>query len=185
MQRIVFDAHDRPPQAPGGYNFISRLQLAQHLLPFFLAPLLRHDQKKVKDGKDKDQWGEAQKSQRATADLHRHYVLHVHKTVHSSAADRTNLLLSAGSALTLPYFILPLEFSRALAEILQLLTRTRDPVLLLWQRPDVRQTTASSPKSNRMTYPAHRVKVEAQVVDGIQDLGQELVGRIKMAQVRT
>ena len=39
------------------------------------------------------------------------------------------------------------------------------------------------PKRNRMTHRPHSVKVEAKVVDGIQDLGQNLVGSIKMPQI--
>src|SRR5208337_3761837 len=50
------------------------------------------------------------------------------------------------------------------------------------QTPD--KLRAFSPKSNRMTYLAHRVKVEAQVVDGVEDLGKDLVRRVKMTQVR-
>jgi hypothetical protein len=39
------------------------------------------------------------------------------------------------------------------------------------------------PKSNRMPDAAHSVKVEAQVVNCVEDLGKYLVGRIKMPQV--
>ncbi len=36
-----------------------------------------------------------------------------------------------------------------------------------------------------MPYPLHSVKVETQVVDGIEDLRQDLVGRIKVPQIGT
>ena len=39
------------------------------------------------------------------------------------------------------------------------------------------------PKSNRMPDATHDVKVEAQVVDGVQDLSKYLVCRIKMPQI--
>ena len=39
------------------------------------------------------------------------------------------------------------------------------------------------PKRNRMTHRPHSVKVEAKIVDGIQDLGQNLIGSIKVPQI--
>jgi len=71
MQGIVLNGDDGSSQTAGGHHLVSRLQLAQHLLPFLLPPLLGENQKKVKDGKNKDQWGKAQKPQRAATTLHR------------------------------------------------------------------------------------------------------------------
>src|SRR5208282_851877 len=51
-------------------------------------------------------------------------------------------------------------------------------------RPDFRKKTRSFPKSNRMTHPPHSVKVETQVVQGVQNLSQHFIGRIKMPQIR-
>ena len=43
--------------------------------------------------------------------------------------------------------------------------------------------TGPFPKRNRMTHRPHSVKVEAKVMDGIQDLRQHLIGCIKMSQI--
>lgn len=59
MNRVILQRHDRPAQTAGGDHLVSGFQLAQHMLPFLLPPLLRHDQKKVKDRKNKDQRREA------------------------------------------------------------------------------------------------------------------------------
>src|SRR5271165_2404297 len=50
-------------------------------------------------------------------------------------------------------------------------------------RDQTREETGPFPKSNRMPYPPHGVKVETQVVVGIQDLRQHFVGGIKMTQI--
>jgi hypothetical protein len=52
---------------------------------------------------------------------------------------------------------------------------------LLFRCPPERKR--ARPKSNRMPDAAHSVKVEAQVVNCVEDLGKYLVGRIKMPQV--
>src|ERR1700686_5086585 len=54
-QRIIPEADDRPPQAAAGYNPVPIFQFAQHRLPFFLLLLLRHNQQKVENGKNKQQ----------------------------------------------------------------------------------------------------------------------------------
>src|ERR1700682_243195 len=55
-QRIVLEADDRPAQAAAGYDLVPVFQLAQHGLPLFLLPLLRHNQQKIKNGKNEQQW---------------------------------------------------------------------------------------------------------------------------------
>ena len=49
-----------PRKAAAGDHFIAVLQIIDHRLPLLLPPLLRHDQQKVKDGKDKYQGGKTQ-----------------------------------------------------------------------------------------------------------------------------
>ena len=46
--------------------------------------------------------------------------------------------------------------------------------MLPWEKLD------PIPKRNRMTHRPHGVKVEAEIVDGIQDLRQNLIGSIQM-----
>ena len=43
--------------------------------------------------------------------------------------------------------------------------------------------TARVPKSNRMPRQPHSINVETQIVDGVQDLPEQLIGRTKMTQV--
>src|ERR1022692_2149943 len=54
---IILKADDRPAQPAAGYNLVSIFQFAKHRLPFFLFPLLWHDQQKIKNRKDEKQWG--------------------------------------------------------------------------------------------------------------------------------
>src|ERR1700737_2036196 len=55
----------------------------------------------------------------------------------------------------------------------------------LWSRPRLlpRKTLAPTTKRNRMTHRPHGVKIEAEVVDGIQALRQNLIGGIEMPEV--
>ena len=46
-----------------------------------------------------------------------------------------------------------------------------------------RKKLGPTPKRNRMTHRPHGVKVEAEVVDGIQDLSQDLIGGVEVPQV--
>ena len=64
---VILQRHNRPAQATAGRDLIARFQFFQHSLPLLLPPLLRHDQQKVKDGENKDQWGKAQQTCRAAA----------------------------------------------------------------------------------------------------------------------
>ena len=60
-----------PRKPAAGDDLVARLQFAQHRLPLLLLPLLRHDQQKVEDGKDKQQ-GSKSKQTRATGNLQPH-----------------------------------------------------------------------------------------------------------------
>src|SRR3984957_3456108 len=51
-------------------------------------------------------------------------------------------------------------------------------------RLEASRKTRLFPKSNRMPHPPHSVKVETEVVDGIQHLRQKLIGCIEMAEIR-
>jgi hypothetical protein len=44
-----------PRKPPLVTTLSPRFQLAEHLLPFLLAALLRHDQQEIKDGKNEKQ----------------------------------------------------------------------------------------------------------------------------------
>src|ERR1700756_1137938 len=64
--------------------------------------------------------------------------------------------------------------------------RTGRPYKLGWQagpHPTPIEENTRTPKSNRMPDAPHRVKVVAEIVDGIQDLRQNFIGSIKMTQV--
>src|SRR5882762_7588817 len=54
-QRIVLEADDRPAKPAAGYDLVPVFQFAQHKLPLFLLPLLRHNQEEIKDRKDEQQ----------------------------------------------------------------------------------------------------------------------------------
>ena len=60
---------------------------------------------------------------------------------------------------------------------------TGDAGLWFYSRLLPRKKLGPVPKRNRMTHRPHGVKVEAEVVDSIEDLGQNLIGGIKMAQI--
>ena len=55
MHRIIFQGNNRSAYAAAGGHLVSRFQLTKHGLPFFLPPLLRHDQNKIEDGEYKDE----------------------------------------------------------------------------------------------------------------------------------
>ena len=55
MNAVILERHDRPPQAPAGGDLVPGLQLFQHPLPLLLPPLLRHDQKKIKNGENENE----------------------------------------------------------------------------------------------------------------------------------
>lgn len=46
-----------------------------------------------------------------------------------------------------------------------------------------REEIAHIPKSNRMPEPLHSVKVETQVVDGVENLGKDLVRSVQMPEI--
>src|SRR6266851_5805140 len=50
-------------------------------------------------------------------------------------------------------------------------------------RPEARKKTGLFPKPNRMTHPPHSVKVETQVMQGVQDLSQHFIGSIEVSQI--
>ena len=54
------DADHDPHNAAAGHDFVAILEVVQHLLPLFLAPLLGHDQQKVKNRENEDERGEAE-----------------------------------------------------------------------------------------------------------------------------
>src|SRR5262249_390672 len=68
---------------------------------------------------------------------------------------------------------------------LQFRARTWGAELWVLLRPLTRKKAGLIPKSNRMTYCPHGVKVEAKVVDGVQNLAQNFVGGIEMPQIST
>ena len=69
MKGIILDGHDGATNASTGNHLVSRFQLLQHLLPLLLAPLLRHDQEKIEDGKNEDERSKAQPSHGTAAGL--------------------------------------------------------------------------------------------------------------------
>src|SRR5450432_1728206 len=76
---VVLDGNDGAAHAAAGDHFVPSFELTQHLLPFLLFTLLRHDEKKVKYAKDEDERSNAQPTHRpATAKLSCKN-LHVHE----------------------------------------------------------------------------------------------------------
>src|SRR5205809_4786063 len=77
--------------------------------------------------------------------------------------------------------------SEAVAELLRIQNRAYRPLVnrngKLGYSREPREEIAHIPKSNRMPDAPHSVKVETQVVDGIEDLGKYLVGRVQVPQV--
>src|SRR5258708_1781327 len=61
-QRVVLEADDRPAQPATVYDLVPIFQFAQHALPLFLLPLLRHNQQEVKNGKDEQQWRQSEQA---------------------------------------------------------------------------------------------------------------------------
>ncbi len=60
MDTIILKRHDRAPQSPAGGDLVAGFELIQHGLPFFLAALLGHDQKKIKNGENENEGRNAQ-----------------------------------------------------------------------------------------------------------------------------
>jgi hypothetical protein len=77
MDRIVFEGDNGAPQSAAGRNLVPGFELIEHTLPFFLAALLRKNQKEVENGKNEDQWGNAEPPHTAATSLHRQKRLHV------------------------------------------------------------------------------------------------------------
>src|SRR5579864_5733982 len=77
MDGIVFQRHYRAAQPSARGDPISGLELIQHRGPFFLAPLLRHDQQKIKNPKNENERRYPQPPHTpATAELYRQQTLH-------------------------------------------------------------------------------------------------------------
>jgi len=67
MKVVILNGNYRASQASGGHDFVARLQLVKHGLPFLLAALLRHDQQKIEDAKNKNERSKTQPSCRTAA----------------------------------------------------------------------------------------------------------------------
>lgn len=67
MHRIIFHRDDDAANAAPGSYAVTRFEIGNHLLPFFLLALLGHDEQQVKDGENK-QHGQEHRAQ-AAADL--------------------------------------------------------------------------------------------------------------------
>src|SRR6202166_4317261 len=78
MNGIIFQGNDGSSQAPAGDHFVSGLQGVKHGRPLLLPALLRKNQQKIKDCKDKNKRGDTEPSHSATTSLHCQQKLHVH-----------------------------------------------------------------------------------------------------------
>jgi hypothetical protein len=76
---IVPQGNDGSAQPSAGHDLVPVLQIIQHLLPLLLAPLLRHDQQKIKNREDENERSKTQPTTRSTQ-LNRQYMRHVHRT---------------------------------------------------------------------------------------------------------
>ncbi len=65
MHRIIFQRDDSSSYAAAGRDLISCLQLPEHRLPLLLTALLRHDENKIEDRKNKDERGNPDPTGRA------------------------------------------------------------------------------------------------------------------------
>ncbi len=70
MNGIILERHDRSPQPATGDDLVASLQAVKHGGPLLLPPLLGKNQQKIKDGENKDQWGDAQPTHAAAARLY-------------------------------------------------------------------------------------------------------------------
>lgn len=68
MHGIIFHRDDDAADAATGGYAVTRFEIANHLLPFFLLALLGHDEQQVKNGENK-QHGQEHRAQAAAADL--------------------------------------------------------------------------------------------------------------------
>ena len=55
MHCIIFDGDNDAAKAAAGHHFVAGFQIVDHLLPALLPFLLRHNQKKIEDGKNEEQ----------------------------------------------------------------------------------------------------------------------------------
>ncbi len=53
MNSVIFDGDDDASQATAGGDAVARLEVVDHLLPFLLLFLLRHDEQQIEDGENK------------------------------------------------------------------------------------------------------------------------------------
>jgi len=55
LQSIIAQGNDGAANTAAGDHLVARLQLAQHVLPFFLPPLLGHNEQKIENRENQDQ----------------------------------------------------------------------------------------------------------------------------------
>src|ERR1700683_1050718 len=99
-----------------------------------------------------------------------------------TSPQKTHTPTSAAQAVISPSFAQHRDLDRLRPGFLQLAGVLRGD-LRFRSRLEASRKTRLFPKSNRMPYLPHSVKVETQVVEGIQDLRQNFIGCIEMATI--